>query len=129
MSVDISPRTCRSCGRTMTWRKAWTRDWEQVRYCSQACRRRRVRPVDRYLEFAILELLVARTASATICPSEAAQQVAVRYGASDEWCPLMEPARRAARRLAAEGQVTIIQGGRPVDPSAAKGPIRIRRSH
>jgi hypothetical protein len=23
----------------MTWRKAWARNWEAVRYCSEACRR------------------------------------------------------------------------------------------
>ena len=128
MSVDTSPRTCRSCGRTMTWRKAWERDWEQVRYCSQACRRQRVRPVDRHLEVAILELLDDRAAGATICPSEAAQLVAGRQGTADEWRPLMEPARRAARRLAADSLVTITQRGGVVDPSTAKGPIRIRRS-
>jgi hypothetical protein len=39
----------------------------------------------------------------------------------------MEPARRAARRLVADGVVDITQGGNVVDPSTAKGPIRIRR--
>lgn len=39
----------------------------------------------------------------------------------------MEPARSAARRLAASDEVVITQGGRVVDPSTAAGPIRIRR--
>jgi hypothetical protein len=39
----------------------------------------------------------------------------------------MEPARAAARRLVAAGEVEITQGGRVVDPSTCKGPIRIRR--
>lgn len=38
----------------------------------------------------------------------------------------MEPVRRAARRLVAAGAVEICQGGRVVDPSHARGPIRIR---
>jgi hypothetical protein len=38
----------------------------------------------------------------------------------------MEPAREAARRLVARSEVAIVQGGRTVDPSSAKGPIRIR---
>jgi hypothetical protein len=38
----------------------------------------------------------------------------------------MEPARRAARRLVAQGSVEITQHGRVVDPSTARGPIRIR---
>jgi hypothetical protein len=115
-----------SCGRTIEWRKKWERDWESVKYCSDACRRAKVSDVDRALEAAILELLDARSAGATICPSEAAKRVA---GVDDEagWRALMEPARRAARRLVASGDVEVTQRGRPVDPSTAKGPIRIRR--
>jgi hypothetical protein len=41
----------------------------------------------------------------------------------------MEPSRRAARRLVAQGLVEITQKGRVVDPSTAKGPIRIRLVH
>lgn len=78
------------------------------------------------LEAAILELLSRRSAGATICPSEAARAVAGAQGHGDSWRELMEPARRAARRLVAQGGVEITQGGRVVDPSTAKGPIRIR---
>ncbi|CAM5611572.1 hypothetical protein SMICM304S_01081 [Streptomyces microflavus] len=45
----------------------------------------------------------------------------------DGWRALYEPARRAARRLVAAGEVEITQGGRPVAPAEARGPIRIRR--
>jgi hypothetical protein len=38
----------------------------------------------------------------------------------------MEPARSAARRLVAAGEAEITQGGHVVDPSTAKGPIRVR---
>ncbi|HEY0563588.1 MAG TPA: DUF2256 domain-containing protein [Methylophilus sp.] len=24
----------------MTWRKAWAKNWESVKYCSEACRRK-----------------------------------------------------------------------------------------
>ena len=34
-----------------------------------------------------------------------------------------EPARRAARRLAADGEVDLVQHGRVVDPSRAVGPV------
>lgn len=116
------PKVCHSCGRTMQWRKAWERSWLQRRYCSQACRARGVQPVDRALEEAILGLLAGRSHGSTICPSEAARLVA----GAGEWRPLMEPARRAARRLVVSGSVVITQGGRIVDPSTARGPIRIR---
>lgn len=118
------PKACASCGRTIEWRKKWERDWEQVRYCSAACRRHGLTDTDRALEASILDLLAARARTSTICPSEAARAVG---GDGDEWRELMEPARRAARRLVAAGEVEITQGGRAVDPSTAKGPIRIRR--
>ncbi|MEV4947158.1 DUF3253 domain-containing protein [Streptomyces sp. NPDC053755] len=79
----------------------------------------------RRLERAILELLERRAPTATICPSDAAR--AVYEGDDDGWRELMEPARRAARRLVTAGEVEITQGGRPVEPAKARGPIRIRR--
>ncbi|MEX1210522.1 MAG: DUF2256 and DUF3253 domain-containing protein [Candidatus Nanopelagicales bacterium] len=117
--VTPDPKTCARCGRTMRWRKAWARSWEEVRYCSDGCRRQRLTATDEALEQAILDLLGDRTG--TICPSEAARAVD-----AEGWRDLMEPARQAARRLVAQERVEITQGGHVVDPSTAKGPIRIR---
>ncbi|UFQ13638.1 DUF3253 domain-containing protein [Streptomyces huasconensis] len=83
------------------------------------------RQTDRRLERAILELLARRGPTATICPSDAAR--AVYEGDGDGWRALMEPARRAARRLVTAGEVEITQRGQAVDPADARGPIRIRR--
>ena len=33
-------KLCVACGREMVWRKAWAKNWAEVRYCSDACRRR-----------------------------------------------------------------------------------------
>ncbi len=120
-------KPCAACGREIAWRRKWERDWDEVRYCSEACRRRArsagAAGVDAALEAAILELLAGRGAGKTICPSEAARRV----GESEEaWRALMEPARAAARRLHAAGRIAITQGGHPVDPSRAKGPIRLK---
>ena len=115
-------KTCVACGRTITWRKKWARNWDEVRYCSDACRRHRVDDTDRALESAIVELLDARGAGKTICPSEAARRVR-----PDDWRELMEPARRAARRLVAANRIEITQHGQVVDPSTTKGPVRLRR--
>ena len=116
-------KTCASCGRRIEWRKKWADDWDQVRYCSAGCRRHGVSEVDTRLERSILDLLASRARTATICPSDAARAVS-----PDGWRDLMEPARRAARRLVARDEVVITQGGKVVDPSTAKGPIRIRRA-
>jgi hypothetical protein len=127
--TDQTPKICVVCGRAIEWRKKWERDWEAVRYCSSACSRRGVRPIDAALESAIVMLLNDRARGATICPSEAAQLVANQQGGTDDsWRDLMEPTRAAARRLVASGDVEIVQRGRVVDPSTAKGAIRIRRS-
>ncbi|MFF7178054.1 DUF3253 domain-containing protein [Streptomyces sp. NPDC008121] len=83
------------------------------------------RQTNRRLERTILELLERRGPTATICPSDAAR--AAYEGDDDGWRSLMEPARRAARHLVAAGEVEITQGGRPVEPTQARGPIRIRR--
>jgi hypothetical protein len=114
----------------MAWRRAWARDWDEVRWCSDGCRRRRSEVagpdgIGRRLEGAILDLLAGRRSGATICPSEAAR--AVGGEAPEAWRPLMEPAREAARRLAAAGELDVVQRGVVVDPSTARGPIRLRR--
>jgi hypothetical protein len=125
--VTPEPKVCDGCGRRIEWRRRWADDWDQVRWCSTACRRRKLQPEDVALEAAILELLSQRSVGATICPSEAARSVAGHETGDDQpWRELMDPARRAARRLVAQGRVEITQGGRVVDPSTAKGPIRIR---
>lgn len=116
-----SEKTCAVCGRRIEWRARWADDWEAVRHCSDACRRSGLSAADRALERDILAMLGRRAATATICPSDVARATA------EDWRPLMEPVRRAARRLVAAGEVEITQGGRVVDPSTARGPIRIRR--
>lgn len=79
------------------------------------------RVTDEDLERRILAMLGSRARTSTICPSDVA-----REAAPDDWRPLMEPVRRAARRLVERGEVEITQGGSLVDPSTAKGPVRIR---
>jgi hypothetical protein len=36
---SLPSKPCVACGRAMTWRKRWARNWDEVRYCSDACRR------------------------------------------------------------------------------------------
>jgi hypothetical protein len=122
----LPTKDCAVCGRTITWRKKWERDWDEVRYCSDGCRRRAkssASAVDLELETTMRTLLDVRGPSKTICPSEVARAVG-----GEDWRPRMDPARAAARRLVASGEAEITQGGKVVDPSTAKGPIRVRKT-
>jgi hypothetical protein len=118
--VTHPDKACAVCGRRIEWRKKWERDWDSVRYCSKACRTRKVRSVDERLERAIVDLLDGSSGSISV--SDAARRVD-----PDGWRGLIEDTRMAARRLVAAGCVEITQNGQVVDPSTAKGPIRIRR--
>jgi hypothetical protein len=35
----LPEKICAVCGRPFRWRRKWAREWEQVRYCSERCRR------------------------------------------------------------------------------------------
>ncbi|HRK30288.1 MAG TPA: DUF2256 domain-containing protein [Tepidisphaeraceae bacterium] len=32
-------KLCTVCHRPMTWRRKWAKNWDEVKYCSAACRR------------------------------------------------------------------------------------------
>ncbi|MEX0339742.1 MAG: DUF2256 domain-containing protein [Arenibacterium sp.] len=38
---ELPRKICLVCARPFTWRKKWARDWHQVKYCSERCRRER----------------------------------------------------------------------------------------
>ncbi|HEY0237869.1 MAG TPA: DUF2256 domain-containing protein [Friedmanniella sp.] len=113
-------KTCASCGRRIQWRQKWARSWDDVRYCSDACRRRKVTTVDVRLE-EVLRALVGQAGRQGVDPDDAARRVDPQASQA-----LHEPARRAARRLVAEGVAEMVQGGRVVDPSTARGNVRVR---
>ncbi|HCK21185.1 MAG TPA: hypothetical protein DHW15_03205 [Bacteroidetes bacterium] len=37
----LPEKICLVCGRPFNWRKKWARNWEEVKYCSDACRKKR----------------------------------------------------------------------------------------
>jgi len=41
----LPSKTCLACGRPMTWRKAWAKNWDEVRYCSDRCRADKQQPM------------------------------------------------------------------------------------
>jgi hypothetical protein len=36
--ADLPAKICATCQRPFTWRKKWRNVWDEVRYCSDACR-------------------------------------------------------------------------------------------
>ncbi len=113
-------KPCRSCGRRITWRKKWERDWDQVLYCSAGCRSRGVTEADRRLEERLRALL--RSA-----PRGGGDVEVARAVDPEGWRTQLEPVRRAARRLVAAGEAEILQAGRVVDGSTAAGPVSVGR--
>ena len=76
---------------------------------------------DEAIEAALRDKLSRVRPGGTVCPSEAARAVS-----PDDWRPLMDGAREAARRLVAAGEAEITQHGEVVDLDTAHGPIRVR---
>lgn len=69
---------------------------------------------------AILELVTARGAGKTICPSEAARRID-----PEDWRRHMSLTRRVAAQLADEGHITVFRKGKPVNIRTVKGVIRL----
>ena len=40
---NLPTKVCPVCNREFEWRKKWEDDWENVKYCSQRCRRNKNR--------------------------------------------------------------------------------------
>ncbi len=68
----------------------------------------------------LLRQVEARGASKSICPSEVARALA------PEWQGLMSRIRSVAIMLSREQRIEILRKGKPVEPDAVKGVIRLR---
>lgn len=71
-------------------------------------------------EAAILHRAAQQAPGKSFTPTDVAQ------GLAENWRPLLNHIRAAARRLAERGQIEILRHGKPVEPSALKGVIRLR---
>jgi hypothetical protein len=117
--MSAEPKVCAVCGRRFAWRKKWERDWDHVRHCSDACRKRGLRPEDAQLEAALLALLAAQPRAT---PEAAAAQVWGATWADAHRAERLEAAKAAARRLAEAGKLSVWVQGRKLPPSQAAGP-------
>jgi len=77
------------------------------------------------IESTIVALLKARAHDRSICPSEAARQLAAT---GQDWRAWMPAVREAAVVMAEAGTLTLTRGAETLAPAAlGKGPIRLRR--
>ncbi|MBF03314.1 MAG: hypothetical protein CMP76_08465 [Flavobacterium sp.] len=37
--INLPQKKCKTCGLSFSWRKKWEKNWEEVVYCSEKCRR------------------------------------------------------------------------------------------
>ena len=70
------------------------------------------------LRGAILAQVARLRPGTTCCPSQIARDLAT------DWRPLMDPLRRLALQMAVEGDIAVLQKGRPAGPDP-RGPIRL----
>ena len=73
------------------------------------------------IEASIFEKLSRRDAGKSICPSEVAKDLE-----PERWQRMMPRVRAIAVGLAREGRLVITKKGKPVDPDAFKGVIRLK---
>ena len=38
-------KDCATCGKPFSWRKKWERNWDEVKYCSERCRRNKLKEI------------------------------------------------------------------------------------
>ena len=41
--ANFASKTCANCGKPMSWRKKWSKVWNEVKYCGERCRRNKRR--------------------------------------------------------------------------------------
>jgi len=37
--AGLPSKPCATCGLAMSWRRRWAKNWDEVKHCSDACRR------------------------------------------------------------------------------------------
>ena len=37
--ANLPSKTCLHCNRPFNWRKKWEKTWEEVKYCSEGCKK------------------------------------------------------------------------------------------
>ncbi|MDO6473012.1 MULTISPECIES: DUF2256 domain-containing protein [unclassified Maribacter] len=41
--VNLETKICATCNKPFSWRKKWARNWDDVKYCGEKCRRNKLK--------------------------------------------------------------------------------------
>ncbi|NQZ00441.1 MAG: DUF2256 and DUF3253 domain-containing protein [Bdellovibrionales bacterium] len=119
IKLDPDEKVCQTCYLPFSYRKKWEKNWSEVKYCSDKCRRHKNQSLKEAIEPEILKLAKQR-GTASFCPSEVARAL------FEDWRPKMETVRQVARKMMLEGRISILQKNKPVKSLNFKGPIRLK---
>tara|TARA_Y100000768_G_scaffold258956_1_gene196991 strand:- start:26856 stop:27005 length:150 start_codon:yes stop_codon:yes gene_type:complete len=39
--INLEEKICKKCQKPFTWRKKWERNWDEVKFCSNRCKKSR----------------------------------------------------------------------------------------
>lgn len=42
---NLPEKQCNVCKRPFVWRKKWEKDWENVKYCSEKCKKNKTKQI------------------------------------------------------------------------------------
>lgn len=115
-------KVCARCGRPFAWRKKWARDWEHVKYCSDACRRGSA-AIGAAVDAAVMAVLDGRREGSSLGLDEIARALEPK-----RWRDRVDDVRAAAVRLALARRIVVTQGGRVIEPLLAEGSIQIQKA-
>ncbi len=46
--INLPFKLCETCNKEYTWRKKWKKNWEEVKYCSEKCKRNKKQKANAY---------------------------------------------------------------------------------
>ncbi len=116
-SNTVESKICLSCGREMTYRKKWEKNWDEVKYCSDECRRNK----NKYdFRETILNALNQATTKSILSVEDVIKTL-------DSTTPdTVEHIRRSVRLLYHEKKIEVLQNNKIIDGGNFKGAISFR---
>jgi hypothetical protein len=119
IELNANEKICQNCYLPFSWRKKLENVWEQVKFCSEKCRKQKSLKRKVAIENEILSLAAERGAT-SFCASEVLRRL------YENWRPQMAITRQVARKLMLEGKILVTQSGKPVKDLKFRGPIRLK---